>query len=268
MRLYTLALLAMFAPAARADDPAWAAPMKAVHAKFKGTPGTLALFGDSITVSKAFWAPLEYAPKTLDPAVGNPLDVVRAYMKPDCWQKWRGPEFGSEGGQTIRWADKNVDAWLAKLNPECAVVMFGTNDLAQLDAKEYEAKTRSVVERCLKNGTVVILTTIPPRSGAVEKAKAFADVQRKIAADLKVPLIDYQAEILKRRPDDWDGTKFKEFAKDVYQVPTLVSADGVHPSYPAKHQDYTAESLNKNGFQLRTVLTLQAYAEVIQKVLK
>jgi hypothetical protein len=147
--------------------------------------------------------------------------------------------------------------------------MFGTNDLGQLTAKEYDAKTRSVVDRCLKNGTVVILTTIPPRSGMLEKAKQFADVQRKIAADLKLPLIDYQAEILKRRPDDWDGTlpKFKEFAKDVYQVPTLIAADGVHPSNPQKLSDYSAEALKGNGFQLRNVLTLHAYADVIRRVL-
>src|SRR5215213_3953912 len=130
--LLVLAALAV-APAARAADPAWVGPMKAVHAKFTGTPGTLALFGDSITVSKAFWAPLEYAPKTLDPAVGKPLETVRGHLKPDCWQKWRGSAYGNEGGQTVRWAEKNVDAWLTKLNPECAVVMFGTNDLAQLD---------------------------------------------------------------------------------------------------------------------------------------
>src|SRR5437763_12216668 len=100
---------------------------------------------------------------------------------------------------TIRWADENVDRWLKKLNPECAVLMFGTNDLGQLGEQEYDRKTRSVVERCLKNGTVVILTTIPPRSGQLDKAKRFADIQRKIAADLKLPLVDYQAEILKRR---------------------------------------------------------------------
>jgi hypothetical protein len=170
---------------------------------------------------------------------------------------------------TVRWADENVEKWLAKLNPECAVIMFGTNDLAQLDAKEHEAKTRSVVERCLKNGTVVILTTIPPRAGAVEKSKQFADVQRKVAADLKVPLIDYQAGILKRRPDDWDGSgpKFKEYAKDVYEAPTLVSADGVHPSNPRKFRDFSDESLKSNGYLLRSYLTLHAYADVIRKVL-
>jgi lysophospholipase L1-like esterase len=267
MRLAALAALLL--AAAQPAEPDWVGPMREVHAKFAGTPGTLALFGDSITVSRAFWAPLEYAPKDLPGDLGRDLATVRGYMKADGWQKWRGPEYGNEGRMTIRWADENVDKWLKKLNPEAAVLMFGTNDLTQLDAKEYEAKTRSVVDRCLKNGTVVILTTIPPRSGLLEKSKAFADVQRRVAAVYHLPLVDYQAEVLRRRPADWDGSlpQFKEH-KDVYQVPTLVSGDGVHPSNPAKHADYSADALGKNGFQLRNVLTLRAYAAVVEKVLK
>ena len=49
------------------------------------------------------------------------------------------------------------------------------------------------------------------------------------AAEEKVPLIDYFAEILKRRPDDWDGAlpKFKDVPGGTYDVPTLLSRDGV-----------------------------------------
>ncbi|WP_088254409.1 SGNH/GDSL hydrolase family protein [Fimbriiglobus ruber] len=137
---------------ARGADPAWVVPMKKVHAKFTGTPGTFALFGDSITTSLAFWAPWPYAPKTLDAETAKSLEVVRGHMKEDCWRKWRGPEFGSEGGKTIAWADENVDRWLKALNPEAVVLMFGTNDLTQVDAKNYETKLRAVIGRCLKNG--------------------------------------------------------------------------------------------------------------------
>ncbi len=268
-RLAVLLLLLISAPL-RAADPAWVEPMKKVHAKFTGTPGTFALLGDSITISLGFWAPLEYAPKDLGGMLGKDLQLVRGYMKADCWRKWRGPDYGNESGKTIRWADEHAAKWLEKLNPEVAVLMFGTNDVSQVDAKDFETKTRAVIERCLKNGTIVIMTTIPPLSGSVEKSKSFAEVQRKIAAEMKLPLIDYQAEILKRRPKDWDGSlpKFKEFAKDVYQVPTLIAADGSHPSNPQKHQDYSEESLNSNGFQLRNVMTLTAYSEVIRLVLK
>jgi hypothetical protein len=268
--LSTFTLLA-FAPVARCADDllAWVKPMHEVHAKFTGKPGTLALFGDSITDTKAFWAPLPYAPKTLPPDIAKSLAVVKKHMLDDCWGKWRGGEYGSESGQTAKWAEDNIDKWLKKLNPECAVILFGTNDIIRSDEKSYDKQMRAVVEKCLKNGTVVILTTIPPRAEQEEKAKAFAEIARKIAADFKLPLIDYHAEILNRRPDDWNGAmpKFKEFAKDVYQVPTLISGDGVHPSYPSKRADYSAEALNSNGYQLRSVLTLHAYSAVISHIL-
>jgi len=35
---------------------AWVAAMKKIHARFTGQKGTLAHFGDSITVTMAFWA--------------------------------------------------------------------------------------------------------------------------------------------------------------------------------------------------------------------
>ena len=156
------------------------------------------------------------------------------------------------------------------LNPEVAVIMFGTNDLTQLDRNEYEAKTRSVVERCMSNGTVAILTTIPPRHGLAERSAEFAEVARKLARELKVPLIDYHAEILKRRPDDWDGAsaKFKDLPGDEYNVPTLIARDGVHPSNPVDFQEYSERSLRSNGFALRNALTLRAYAQVIRHVLQ
>jgi hypothetical protein len=269
--LPAVVLAAALAPAGRAADPEWVGPMKKVRASFTGTPGTLALFGDSITVSLGFWAPLEYAgKKKLDPELARDFETVNGHMKPECWRKWRGPEYGNDGSKTVEWADDHVDGWLKKLNPEAVVMMFGTNDLTRVGAEEYGRKTRAVVERCLKNGTVVLLTTIPPRSGLADRAKAFAAVQRKAAKDLNVPLIDYHAEILKLRPDDWDGSlpRFKDAAKgDVYQVPTLISADGVHPSNPKKFQDYSEEARKSNGYLLRNTLTLRAYADVIRRVL-
>lgn len=243
--------------------------MKKVHAKFTGMKGTLALFGDSITVSMAFWAPLAGEPKNMSPDMAKAHALVKGHMKAECWNKWRGPEFGNQGSMTIRWAHANVDQWLKKLNPEAAVIMFGTNDLGQVPAKEYEDKVRAVVERCLANGTVPILTTIPPRSGRLEASRQFADIVRMVAKEKQTPLIDYFAETLTRRPDDWDGAlpKFKDAPGDVYQVPTLIARDGVHPSNPAKYRDFSDESLRHNGYGLRSYVTLMRYAEVIRKVL-
>ena len=86
-----------------------------------------------------------------------------------------------------------------------------------------------------------------------------------MARELAVPLVDYHAEILRRRPDDWDGASetFREY--EGYDVPTLLSRDGVHPSAPERFQgDYSEEALRSHGYNLRNYLVLMAYAEVLE----
>jgi hypothetical protein len=264
-----LALLVFAAPAAsRAADEAWVDEMKKVHAKFSGKKGTFAQFGDSITITMAYWSSLRGGGKNMNAETAAAYKRVEGHMIPDCWSGWKGPEFGNNGTMTIRWAHENVGKWLEKLNPEAVLIMFGTNDLHSVPIEEYETKTREVVRKCLDNGTVVILSTIPPRHGMLEKARSYAEVAKKIAIELKVPLCDYFGECLKRRPDDWDGAaeKFKEY-KD-YDVPTLLARDGVHPSNPkAFGGDYSEEGLRSNGFVLRNYVGLHAYAEVIRALL-
>jgi hypothetical protein len=253
------------APAAAGAEP-WVEPMKAVHERFTGQKGTFAQFGDSITDSRAFWFGLRYTRNNASPEMERDFQLVNGYMLEDCWDR-KGPEFGNQGRMTIRWAHDNVDAWLRDLNPEVAVIMFGTNDLNSLGLQEYETKTREVVQRCLDNGTVAILSTIPPRHGFETKAAEFADAVRRIARELHVPLTDFHAEVLKRRPDDWDGALDKFAGYEGYDVPTLISRDGVHPSNPQPYRgDYSAEALNSNGFSLRNYLVLTMYARVIREV--
>src|SRR6185503_4484532 len=122
-----------------------------------------------------YWAPLAGSPKNMSAEMERAHRLVKRHQIPDCWRNWKGPDFGNNGSMTIRWAHENVDAWLKKHNPEAVLIMFGTNDLGQLGLKEYEEKTREVVRRCLDNGSVVILTTIPPRSGQLDKSRQFAD---------------------------------------------------------------------------------------------
>ncbi len=248
--------------------PTWIAAMRKVHSRFKGDPGVLALFGDSITISRAFWFGLPYTRKNAPPAMEADFRLVKQRMLKDCWDR-KGPQFGNQGRMTIRWAHENVDSWLKKLNPEVALIMFGTNDLHQLKLDEYDKKMREVVKKCLDNGTVVILSTIPPRHGYAEKSAEFADAVRKIAREMRVPLTDYHAEILKRRPDDWDGKLDKFSDYQGFDVPTLIARDGVHPSNPKKYRsDYSAEGLEHNGFVLRNYLALTKYAEVIRQTLQ
>ena len=229
--------------------------------------GTFAHFGDSITDSLAFWTPLKYERKNAPPEMERAFRKVDAYLRPECWRDWKGPEFGNQGGQTARWADENVTTWLAKLDPEVALVQFGSNDLHEFQVVEYRQRLRSVVRKCLDHGTVVILSTIPPRHGFEAKSSSFAEAARQVARELHVPLIDYHAEILRRRPKDWDGASEAFRAYEGYEVPTLVARDGLHPSAPQRYRnDYSVEALRCHGYDLRSYLVLMSYAEVIDAI--
>ena len=236
-----------------------------MHARFHGRPGTFAHFGDSITETLAFWTPLKQARKDAPPKMEQAFRRVEAHLRPECWRDWKGAEFGNQGGRTIRWAEENVGAWLERLNPVVALVMFGTNDLDGMEVDEYRDRLRSVVQSCLDRGTVVVLSTIPPRHGFAWKVAAFAHVARKVAREQSMPLVDYHAEVLKGRPDDLNGATDDFRECEGYDVPTLLARDGGHPSAPRRYQDdYSERALRNHGFGPRNHLVLMEYAEVIE----
>ena len=249
------------------SPPPWIGAMRAVHARFHGRPGTFAHFGDSITVTMAYWSPLQYMVKNASPQLQTALTLVKGYMQRECWQDWKGAKYGSEGGMTIAWAEKNVDQWLYDLNPETVLIMFGTNDLGSVNLEQYKATYRIVIQKCLHNGSVVITSTIPPQHRWGQKGESFVQAVRDLAAEMKLPLIDFYAEIARRRPNDWDGAgeQFSQYMG--YDVPTLIGRDGVHPSSPQQYRgDFSEAALRSSGYGLRSYLTLLAYAEVLQRL--
>ena len=249
----------------------WVEPMREVRKKFKGTPGTLGQYGDSITVTMAFLAGYssgdEITPENCPAEVKKELDVVAEYSKRDLWREWKGGEWGNTGMMMSDWLLANIDGWQKKMNPEVAVIMFGTNDIGRLWPPEYTENMATSIRRMLADGTIPMLTSIPPC--AKEGAREYWLAALSIARSLKIPLIDYYDEIVRRRPDDWNGAleKFSEY--EGYDVPTPVSRDGAHPSHPAQYRnDFSAEALSCNGYGLRNYMTLRKYYEVITKVLK
>jgi lysophospholipase L1-like esterase len=258
----------------------WVEPMRQVHARFTGNRGTFLHFGDSLTTSMAFWARLSSGPLNMSPELKRDHALVSGYMKAECWASWKGDAFGNGFPSVGSLLENNLlEGFLYVYKPEVVLIMFGTWDLPHMDVVEYEQRLRQLCERCLSTGTVVILSTIPPRSSRstnppvpdmLDRSSQCAEAARRVARELKVPLVDFFGEVLKRRPLDWDGTldRFKGFGEDGYQVPTLISGDGIHPSNPQNFDDYSERSLNNNGYLLRSVLTLQVYADVVRQVIR
>ncbi len=260
----------------------WVEPMRQAYKRFKGTPGTLAQYGDSITVSGAFLAyrfakdaPPGYTPprkelalKNTSPQMKKELQVVDKHSDRHLWHKWKGAQWGNTGMTTSPWLFNNIDGWQKKMKPEASVILFGTNDLGSICPPVYTEYMAASIRRMLADGTVPMLTTVPPASGRAWIVKdAYYPACLSIAAGLKVPVIDYYGEIMRRRPDDWDGRLEKFKAYRGFNVPTMISRDGTHPAHPKDTQfDFSEEALNNNGYVLRDYLTLRMYYQVITRV--
>jgi lysophospholipase L1-like esterase len=253
-----LLLLLLLLPAlASAADPEWVEPMRKVHAKFDGQQHYVAQFGDSITVSLAFWAPLGYD----DPE--KYLTAEDGLPKRPQDKRWRdvilgvrdkGSEHGNEGG----WRTGNILEVQAKVlkekRPEVAVIMVGTNDVRGNQVpRDYGKNLAKIVDNCLDAHCIPMLTTIPPMRDHDKAVAGANEIIKKLAAERKIPLIDYHAAILERRPEHtWDKT--------------LISDDGVHPS-AGKTADYSEENLKSDGYALRNYVTFLMYREVYFRVL-
>ena len=146
---------------------------------------------------------------------------------------------------------------LTTYKPQAVVLMLGTNDAsAGRGVADYRADMEKAVDLILGQGAVCILSTIPPDPGKPELSKAYNDELRKLAKDRGLPLIDFEQEILKRRPDDWNGT--------------LLGKNDVHPTADqggaTAHSAPTAENLRNSGYLLRGWLSVEKIAEVKKTV--
>lgn len=252
-------LLALAAPRGVHGDelPDWVEPMRKVHAGFDGQNGYVAQFGDSITTSMAFWSPLGWD----EPQVYLPDDDGLPKTPRD--RRWRdailgvrdkGPRFGNEGGWRVGNLLEVVDGVLERQRPEVAVIMVGTNDVrGNRVPQDYIAGVEKVVDKCLAAHCVPILSTIPPMRDHDKAVAEANDLLRKLAAKKQIPLVDYHAAIVERRPGKtWDGT--------------LISDDGVHPS-AGKTNVYSPENLQSDGYALRNWVTFLKLREVYFHVL-
>jgi lysophospholipase L1-like esterase len=107
-----------------------------------------------------------------------------------------------------------VNAELAAIQPLWAIVMFGTNDLERFDLPTYLQNMNQLLDILEANGTVPILSTIPPRADTepfISRAPMWVDAIRGLAQQRHLPLIDYNLAL---QPLPGYG----------------LSDDGIHPS--------------------------------------
>jgi hypothetical protein len=248
------------------------AAMKEVAGKFHGREGVVLHLGDSITYSN----PYGQWPRGGEGKTDEDKDALKwmhlgADNDTDGWWLARfdhpasGRSYtacsGIRADEMLAGGKRGMPA-LAKIldtyKPRLVVLMLGTNDASMGRSVEaYSADMAQCVDLMLQRGIVPIVSTIPPHPGQPRRARAYNEALRQLAKNRELPLIDYEKEILKRRPDDWNGT--------------LLGKDDVHPTVEFHGTKTTsppaAENLRNSGYLLRGWLSVKKIAEVKRTVL-
>ena len=241
-----LFMCTLLSNATAAEGETWVAAMKAVHAKGGAEKGSVSQIGDSITYTKAFLAGLAWGELK-----GEEWGALKR-LNGKYFNDRKGPEHANYSGWTAGDGLAKVPAMLAAQKPEIAVILYGTNDVRKgVPPAEYEKNLRGILELCIKSGCVPIISTIPPQLNNDAKVEALNAVVKKLAAELKVPLVDFHGEILARQPGTaWDGT--------------ILGKGDVHPTGGANF-DFSEENLKKCGYALRNYLVCKAMKDVVEK---
>ena len=272
-----LVLLALSSFSARGEEvplsQGWdyAEAMRKVAAKGAGRAGVVLHVGDSITYANPYgaWARDGKGRTAADLAA---LKWMHAGARDDT-DGWYLASFDHPDGGRSHTAcgGLRADELLAggkqgmpslaeildRYTPQAAVVMVGTNDAsAGRTVEAYRRDMEAVVEAMVSRGVVPIVSTIPPHVHRAELARSYNGALREIARRRGLPLIDFEREILARRPRDWDGTLLNR--GDVH--PTAESGGTGPASEPTK------ENLRNSGYLLRGWLSVKKITEVKRAV--
>lgn len=203
--------------------------------------------------------------------------AISKWMKCDGWGSWkkkcngwwlaaddqpRGRSWTAASGCTAAQYVKggkgglpSIDKILAAHNPQVAWILLGTNDLsAGIPVDKYLASMETIYTKCIANGTIPICQTVPPMSKDRKKLLfKYNEGLIKLAAKLKIPMVDVYGEFLKRRPgDSWKKTLIRDWA---------------HPTGKRAKGPANEENLKNDGSLLRTWLALQKMIEIKKKVI-
>jgi lysophospholipase L1-like esterase len=249
----------------------YAAAMKQVVAKGHGRPGVVLHVGDSITYANPYsaWARAGEGRTEADRQVlkwmhaGANDDTdgwhLASFDHPDGGRSYtacggiRADEMLAGGKQRM---PKLADL-LDQYEPQAVVVMLGSNDAsAGRPVDAYRRDMEAILDAMLTRGIVPIVSTIPPHVHRETLAHSYNEALHDVARKRQLPLIDFEREILARRPSDWNGT--------------LLGRDDVHPT--ADHagatpsSEPTAENLKNSGYLLRGWLSVKKIGEVKRSV--
>ncbi|MGH7146153.1 MAG: SGNH/GDSL hydrolase family protein [Planctomycetota bacterium] len=255
------------------DDPVrtetwdYVASSKEIAKKFTGKEGVVVHMGDSITYANPYSAWARYGK-------GKTEDDKRILAWSHCGKEddtdgWflahhdeptgrsdtaasgvRSDEYikGGKGGLPP------LDELIKKYNPQMVVLMLGTNDIdGGRKVADIIKDMTTIIDKLHANGTIVILSSIPPNFGHIQETQDYNAALYKLAEEKKMPFLDFYGHILKLEPGmAWNGT--------------ILTKNGVHPTANDSAGEPTDENFKKSGYLLRGWLSVEKILEVHDKI--
>ncbi len=181
---------------------------------------------------------------------GNPF-ISGAISARASWGTVSALDPGSADPGRCNSSETPVACEMRVVKPAAALIMIGTNDAPAYPADQYGERLRQIVELCIQNNVVPILSTLPPRAQYNDNIIAYNGVIAAMASSYGVPLTDLYSALVSL-PDHGYGP------------------DGIHLSVPpggaAATVDFTAENL-QYGTTMRNLTALQILDSVWKNVL-
>ncbi len=138
------------------------------------------------------------------------------------------------------------------VRPAVALIMLGTNDVPSTSDTNFEADYRRVIEYCLAQGVIPVVSTIPPlfRTGLDGRSEELNVIITRLAQEYDVPLWDY-----------WSALQGLPNAG--------IANDGVHPnSAPAGHSADFAQEYLQYGMVVRNLTALDVLDQIWRQVIQ
>lgn len=246
--------------------------MKKVVASFNGTEGVVLHMGDSITYANqnTRWARSfkwnkkgGYTADDIEILKWSHADKDKSNL--NGWYlasvdaaagRSETAVSGIRTGQYLKGGYRGIASaadLIKRYNPQIAIVMLGTNDgKGKVPPEKAATHVESILKLLLDNGTVPILSAIPPSTKF--DAEPYNVIYRKLAEKHKIPMIDLYKDMLALAGDNWKTQ--------------MLSQDGIHLSHERSGDAPTKDNLANCGYLLRCYLAVQKIKEVRNGVIQ
>ncbi len=219
--------------------------------------GVLGQWGDSITNSQAYLGSMaSWGMIDTPPSNSHDYEPILMWMGASAnsnnnpLHNFKGGSYGNDSGWRITNGLAAIDNSITAANPSWSLTMFGTNDITSWNAQSFETNLERFIQINIDEGIVPVLSTIPPRANYDQKVVEANTVIRRVAREMNIPLVDLYGLFMELHPNDWSSA---------------LLGDGVHPSHTYGSGDLSDASLRNDGYNIRSVLTLDM-AEKLKRI--